>query len=471
MPAFLAISLPLDVVSDGLGWGHEWQWGYFKHPPLPSWEVEVFFDALGDIGPFFLSQISIGVTYFFVFLLGRRMMPADRALAGTILLVGVYYFSIPTPEFNHNVALMPLWAAAAYFYYAALQTGAVRAWLLLGIVVGIGMLSKYEMAVLAAVMALHAISSPRKQPILTSGGPYYALLACLAVTLPNLIWLVHHDFSTLHYAEMRSGHGDVLHWLLVPPHFLLSQMLALAPCLIIAAFVGILRRDTFRNRVNLHDENLRFLVLLGVGPALFCAVLSLVTGMGLRDMWGAPMWNLTGLILVRLASDFWDRVSFSRLLYCTAALFVLLPVSYALSTKYVTVWHGRPSRTQWPDRALAERFSRLWHSKMAQPLEIVAGDAWLAGLIALRETPRPSVFTDGNYSEAPWITPQRLKRAGALVVWQDSQKPEPPPQLRLPGLVVQDVQVFAWPDAPSAKPLRVYWGIVPPYSIQKHAGR
>jgi hypothetical protein len=33
-------SLPLDVVSDGLSWGHEWQWGYYKHPPLPSWEVE-----------------------------------------------------------------------------------------------------------------------------------------------------------------------------------------------------------------------------------------------------------------------------------------------------------------------------------------------------------------------------------------------------------------------------------------------
>src|SRR5215469_9198868 len=57
IPLMLATSLPLDVVSDGLSWGHEWQWGYYKHPPLPSWTVELFFEWLGDAGPFLLSQI------------------------------------------------------------------------------------------------------------------------------------------------------------------------------------------------------------------------------------------------------------------------------------------------------------------------------------------------------------------------------------------------------------------------------
>lgn len=98
VPWLAGVSLPLDVVSDGLGWGHEWQWGYFKHPPLPSWFAEASFDALGDIGPFLLSQLAIAITYAFVFLIGRAMMPAREALIGTLLLAGVYYFSIPTPE-------------------------------------------------------------------------------------------------------------------------------------------------------------------------------------------------------------------------------------------------------------------------------------------------------------------------------------------------------------------------------------
>src|ERR1700741_1064067 len=79
VPWLLETSLPLDVVSDGLSWGHEWQWGYYKHPPLPSWTDEVFFDSFGDIGPFLLSQIAIVATYIFVFLLGREIMPSRWA--------------------------------------------------------------------------------------------------------------------------------------------------------------------------------------------------------------------------------------------------------------------------------------------------------------------------------------------------------------------------------------------------------
>src|SRR6202521_2031274 len=92
VPWLLATSLPLDVVSDGLSWGHEWQWGYFKHPPLPSWTVEVFFDVLGDTGPFLLSQIAVAATYVFVYLLGREIMPGKPALTATLLLAGIYYF-------------------------------------------------------------------------------------------------------------------------------------------------------------------------------------------------------------------------------------------------------------------------------------------------------------------------------------------------------------------------------------------
>src|SRR5579864_2936704 len=140
LPWLFARSLPLDVVSDGLAWGHEWQWGYYKHPPLPSWTVEAFFDVFGDIGPFLLSQFCIALTYIFVFVLGREIMGARRAAVGTLLLVGVYYFSVPTPEFNHNVAQMPVWAAACLCYYRAWKRDTMRWWIALGAVAGVGLL-------------------------------------------------------------------------------------------------------------------------------------------------------------------------------------------------------------------------------------------------------------------------------------------------------------------------------------------
>ena len=69
LPAILAPSLPLDVV-EGIIWGREWQLGYYKHPPLPSWLLDIFFHLFGHVGPYLLSQLCIAATLFMVYQLG-----------------------------------------------------------------------------------------------------------------------------------------------------------------------------------------------------------------------------------------------------------------------------------------------------------------------------------------------------------------------------------------------------------------
>jgi 4-amino-4-deoxy-L-arabinose transferase-like glycosyltransferase len=460
IPWLFAVSLPLDVVSDGLGWGHEWQWGYFKHPPLPSWTAEAFFVALGDWGPFLLSQIAISITYAFVFLIGREMMPPRQALIATLLLVGVYYFSIPTPEWNHNVAQMPVWAWATYSYLLAIRTGRWRWWAMLGLACGVAVLTKYASAVLFLAMLAHLLSTRKTAGALATPGPYIALAVLLAVTVPHLVWLVQNHFSTFGYAAARAGHSEsVLHRIIAPFHFLLSQLATLLPALIIAVAIGLLRRVKLPA---LEDENFRFLVFLGLGPALITALLSLLSGFGIRDMWGAPMWNLTGLLIVYAMQPRWAETSERQLYAWVIALFVIMPLAYVLSTAWVPEWRGKPSRTQWPDRAMAQEFSADWTNATHRPLGIVAGDGWLGGLIAMRLAPRASIYIDGDPRHAPWITPEKLAREGALVVWQTHANDSPPATLNLPGMRIMGVKTFTWPREPRAKPLRIGWGILPP---------
>lgn len=462
LPWLTAISLPLDVTSDGLGWGHEWQWGYFKHPPLPPWEVEAVYGLFGDIGPFLLSQIAIVLTYVFVYLLGSELMSKREALIGTVLLVGVYYFSIPTPEFNHNVAQMPVWAFAAYAYTKALRSNGLRWWALLGLAGGIALLTKYASAILFLAMLAHMLTTPSARRALLRPGPYLALVVLAAVASPHILWLVHNHFPTFHYAEARAGHAEgAIYRIVAPFRFLLSQLATLAPCLIVAAAAGLLGR-TREVPSPVRDENFRLLLFLGIGPALITALLSLLTGFGIRDMWGAPMWNLTGLIIVAAMRARRARVSLPRLAAWTAALFVILPFAYVLATSIGPSFLGKPSRTQWPDRAMAARLEADWISATHRPLDIVAGDGWLAGLIALRTVPRASVFVDADPHHAPWITPARLAREGALVVWQTRGSDSPPPGLILPGMKIMGVETFDWPSEPRAKPLRVGYAILPP---------
>ncbi len=462
VPRLFAISLPLDIVSDGISWGREWQWGYFKHPPLPSWTVEIFFDALGDTGPFLLSQLAIAATYWLVYRLGREMMPARQALAGTLLLAGVYYFSIPTPEFNHNVAQMPVWAWATFSYFKALETRRLSWWAMLGLAAGAAVLTKYASAVLFLAMLAHMLSTRKMAAALVSPGPYVAVAVMAAVISPHVLWLVRNHFPTFGYAAVRAGHdAGVIHRVAAPFLFLISQLATLLPCLIVAIAIGLLRPVPLPSR---DDDNFRFLLFLGLGPAVITALLSLLTGFGIRDMWGAPMWNLIGLLVVYAMRPRWQAASLAALCIWVAALFVILPFAYVVSTAWGPEWRGKPSRTEWPDRAMAATFDSAWQAEMHRPLSIVAGDGWLAGLVATRSSPRASVFIDADRRHAPWITPARLAREGALVVWQTGRSDSPPAWLMLPGLRIMGVKTFAWPREPSVKPLRVGWGIVAPAS-------
>jgi hypothetical protein len=467
VPLLAGRSLPLDVVSDGLAWGHEWQWGYFKHPPLPSWEVEAFFDAFGDAGTYLLSQITVGLTYLFVFLLGRELMPPRWAAAGTLLTACVYYFSVPTPEFNHNVAQMPLWAAAILAYYNAITARTLRWWLLLGVVSGLALLTKYASGILLIVIFAHLLSAPQRRAMFQSSGPYVAVVVCLLIVIPHVLWLVHNHFSTLTYAQKRAGqtHGIAFR-IIAPLRFLLSQLLDISPALLAAAIAGFLGRESLTKIAA--DAKFRFLATFAFGPALLTAALSLVTGLGLRDMWAAPMWSLTGLAIVYASQNRWPRVNWSRLVACVCAIFILMPLAYILSTSIVPAWRGRPSRTQWPDREMASAFGDAYRNETGQPLRIVAADGWLAGLVAMRDPLRPSVFTDGDMREAPWITPQKLAEDGALVLWRGDGPP--PARLKtLKGLKVIGTKDFSWPDSPRVAPLAIGWGIIRPQ--QRTVGR
>src|SRR5215218_2553519 len=47
---------PLDLI-EWLAWGHEWQWGYPKHPPFPAWIAEVFsWLGSGDVWGVYLAS-------------------------------------------------------------------------------------------------------------------------------------------------------------------------------------------------------------------------------------------------------------------------------------------------------------------------------------------------------------------------------------------------------------------------------
>jgi hypothetical protein len=76
-----------------------------------------------------------------------------------------------------------------------------------------------------------------------------------------------------------------------------------------------------------------------------------------------------------------------------------------------------------PARSFSAAMQSVWYNRTMLPLDSVTGDFLPAGMVAQYATPRPSVFIDADVRKSPWITPQRLKQSGTLVVWSTAEFP------------------------------------------------
>jgi 4-amino-4-deoxy-L-arabinose transferase-like glycosyltransferase len=456
LPWAVATSPALDVV-EGIIWGQEWQWGYYKHPPLPSTFLYLIWLVLPDLAPFIASQICIAATLYFVYRLGQSTIGEERAVVGCLLLFGLYHFTFPSPQFNHNVAQMPLWAAAYYFGWRACEGGRLRDWALTGLVVGLALLAKYSSLLIVAALGLYWLVHHRhhrhhRQPRPPWQGPLLAGTIALLVFAPHLLWLVAHDFLPIHYLMGRAS-SEPSGWshLIQPLRFLGSQFAAHLPMLIVLGIAGLLSARHWRAPVGSDtlSGGLRYLVYMALVPVALVLLLSLASGAAIRDEWGVPMWNLSGLLL---ASLFATHAGAYRKVVQGAALSVLLFAVLYLGYSLHAVFVGsQVKRNLWPAHEIGSSLQQVWQTETGGcPLAVVSGPYWAAGLVSVYASERPSVLIEGDLALSPWLSAGGIARTGLLRV---SEQP-----LNAPG--------EAFVEIPSrvrnAPPVRLYWSVAPP---------
>jgi len=473
LPALAYTSPPLDVV-EGLAWGHEWQLGYFKHPPLVAWLLEAAYRSTGGVwSAYLLSQLAIAATFLAVWRLARPMVGDVGALLAAVALEGVFYFTVPTPEFNQNVLQMPLWAWASLHFHRALTRRAARYWLYLAVEVALLVYTKYSGGLLILVFALIAATTAPGRAALKTPWPYVAALLAALMALPHLLWLVQSDFLPMAYAldqkEAVSAAGRVLHAV----RFLAAQLLDHAPLFLVAALATLKPRRAGAAgepltvplaRQGAFDRT--FVFWIALAPALIAALTSLILGIQFRTLWGAPMFAFSGLTLLLIAGP---ALTVRRPRLCAGLLAAYLVAIPAVHT--AGLWVGpwidhKAHRPIWPAEEIAARVTAGWTERTGRPLAIVAGHAWLAGLVGLYGPDRPSVMQGASMRENPWIDARALAAKGAVIVWQirDPARPGMPASYRIDGATAerQAPLAFAWPLDLPIPPIMVGWAIVPP---------
>lgn len=467
LPPLLSHSFPLDVV-ESLTWGRESQWGYYKHPPLSPEVLHLFYLAFGKFGPFLLSQLCVVTTLWLVWLTGCRLMDRDRALLGTVLTMGVAYYTWPTLEFNHNIAKMPLWAAIGYCYIAAWQDKQLVRWLLLGLVAGLGLLTKYSMGLLLLCLGLFTLLTPARA-MLRSAGPWLAVLVLLACVAPHVYWLWQSDWLPFDYTRERATaeSGNPRLNALV---FLATQAINHLPLLLITG-IALWRTQkehplaAAQHTRKLHTTQPAYLLTLALAPGVLLTLLGIAKGLNLRDMWGASMWPFSGLLVAACLPAAWLTPMQPRIFKGVAIWLVLVSLLAGVNLSMGSQLRKRPARVDWPAVSLAEHAQTTWSQLSRCQLDVVAGDAWLAGLITTAQRNGPSVLINGNPDYSPWATPERLQTHGALWVWQEGAAPPsglPPAALQTaanhPDLQSHQGQWhIQWERNRNGAPLNVQW--------------
>jgi dolichol-phosphate mannosyltransferase len=199
--------------------------GYLDHPPMVAWLIGVTAHVIGDteFGVRFGAWLCWIPTAFFVFRLTWNLFDQAAAWVSLALVAALPFFFGVTLTITPDSSMTAAWAASLFFLERALIGRRYGAWLGLGVAMGIGMLSKYSIALVGLAGLLFMVLDPVSRRWFLRWEPYAAVLVAAAFFSPVLIWNAQHDWASFTYQGARRIQADPRFSL----HELLGSMLAL----------------------------------------------------------------------------------------------------------------------------------------------------------------------------------------------------------------------------------------------------
>jgi 4-amino-4-deoxy-L-arabinose transferase-like glycosyltransferase len=400
--------LPLDTL-ELLGWGQEWQWGYYKHPPLGAWLGEFTLWLSGNRlgGIYVLSQLCVLLTLFYVWKTARLFLDRHAAVMATALLEGAYWYTYLTPNFNMNTLQLPVWAGLSYHFIRALR-GDVWHWGAWGLFVALCLLSKYSGLLIVATCMVIIVFSETGRRSLRGPAPYVGGLLAVIVLIPHLIWLSAHWQLPWNYLRGFDRLADSAWYqhVLEPLRFAGGALLGL----LISGMLFLTLRDARAQRPPWRSDAWLPLALC-VGPLLISMLYGALSGSRLKSTWAFAFFNLAGVVWFVYLPTRIDRERFRR--FCISVALIALTVGGA-HVLYKT--QTDRSKTSFDGAALTRAIVADWDASMHTPLRLVIGDHMLTAIVSTYAPTRPSMLVHGDFAISLWATPADLQEYGAVVV-------------------------------------------------------
>lgn len=305
--------------------------GYVDYPPvtplLAAFDQLIFSRSLPGLR---LLAVLAGAAVMVIAALIARELGGNRtaqALATGAVLISPEF--VGTNWLFQTVAFDEvMWALACLVFVRLLRGADQREWLLLGLVFGVGVETKYTIIGLGVAMLIGLLVTPQRR-LLASPWPYLGLVIAALLLGPNITWQISHHWDSVAYTVAHRGatDGPILYWI--------EQVLLVGPPLIPMVVGGVL--------LLWRHERLRAAAVTVIAVELFFFLA------GGKAYYPAPIYPLA-----YAAGSLWFLVSVKRASHLRrsaviagAITLVILPLG--LPVLPTQIWPragpGRPART------------------------------------------------------------------------------------------------------------------------------
>jgi dolichol-phosphate mannosyltransferase len=262
--------------------------GYLDHPPMVAWLIWLGTTIFGQTEFAVRSgAILCWVTAaFFAFRLAHNLYGKTAAFIAVMLFSALPFFFAMGLVMVPDSPLTAAWAGALYFLERATLGERRAAWLGVGVCIGLGMLSKYTIALLGLATFIFLLVDAKSRRWLWTPWPYLAAVIAILLFSPVIAWNAANDWASFAFQSTRrlgqaqkfSLHllvGSIL--LLITPVGLAAAVLAVAPA------AGM--RRLYAGSI---DRKQAFVVVYTLTPLSVFVAFSLLHQVKLN--WTGPLW-------------------------------------------------------------------------------------------------------------------------------------------------------------------------------------
>ena len=414
------ITPPADTIEQ-MSWSRSLEWGYFKHPPLTTWLYWAAEQLTGPgVWPGYLlaTLVNLG-SMLILWQLLRQMRGATFAYVGVLAVLCITYYNGRLTLYNHNTLLTFLSTASAALCWRAMASRRLWWWAALGLVMGLGTLTKYEFAITMLSILVFWVSQHGWRDAANRRGLLVSILICMLMFVPHLDWLRSHDFGPITYA-LSSSLGAKLSMtdrIVDAANWLADQLVnrSLPAWLLLLALAmrhrrGVVQATNSKEGLDRRTVELPVRALIfswALVPMLFIPSMGMLTGARLQLPWATAylLFIVPAAMVAWQPKHGWNAVS---LKFATGFFFAIQLALLLLNFLTSSLGPQNMRDHQWRSLDSAHLAQALMpdlaRALGCDPLVAIDGPGDLAGALALHLPGRPPVWIDGRLDRSPWLT-------------------------------------------------------------------